>query len=378
MRIDVGVATDIGRVREGNEDSYLVEPPLYAVADGMGGHKGGEVASHLALDTIEQLFHSDEGTLAQQVKQANRAVFERSQEDSAVTGMGTTLTAAVHEGSQLRLAHVGDSRAYLMRAGAFRQLTNDHTLVARMVKAGEITQAQAKVHPQRNIITHSVGTTEDVAVDEDLVPLLDGDRVLLCSDGLTDMVTEEQIAAILETEPDPQRCADRLIKAANRAGGIDNITVVVLDALAEESDPEPAPGGAGTGRGLRRWVAGGLAALVLLVGAFFLLRAYVDRQWYVGESAGKVTVFQGIPARPLGLSLSHVDTATDIDASSASALEVHRDLPQGISAESREDAFAIVEQIRADIDAATEPPKPDKPAGGGGADGGGEGGGGNP
>ncbi len=364
MRIEVGVATDIGKVREGNEDSYLVEPPLYAVADGMGGHKGGEVASQLALETIEELFQRDEGTLAQQVKQANRAVFERSQEDQAVSGMGTTLTAALQEGSKLRLAHVGDSRAYLMRAGSFRQLTNDHTLVARMVKAGEITQAEARVHPHRNVITHSVGTTAEVAVDEDLVPLLDGDRVLLCSDGLTDMVTEEQIAAILEAEPSPQRGADRLIKAANRAGGIDNITVVVLDAISEDGDREEPLGGGG--HRTRRWIAGGLAALVLLVGTFFVFQAYIDRQWYVGESTGKVAVFQGLPAQPLGISLSHVDTTTEIDASAAVALVVYRDLPEGISAESRDRAFAIVEQIRADIAEAEAPTKPDKPRNGGG------------
>jgi protein phosphatase len=286
--------------------------------------------------------------------------------------MGTTLTAAQQEGTQLRLVHVGDSRAYLLRAGSFRQLTNDHTLVARMVKAGEITQDEAKVHPHRNVITHSVGTTPEVAVDEDLVPLIDGDRVLLCSDGLTDMVTEDQIAAILETEPAPQRAADRLIKAANRAGGIDNITVVVLDAIAEDEDPEPSPGGTGPANRTRRWVMGGLVALVLVVGALFAFRAYIDHQWYVGESSAKVAVFQGIPAHPLGLSLSHVDTTTEIDAASATSLELYRDLPQGISAEDRERAFAIVEQIRTDIAAAAEPPKPDKS---GGNDGGGNGGG---
>ena len=175
MKVHVGVATDIGRVREGNEDSYLIEPPLYAVADGMGGHRGGEVASQLALETIEDLFRTDAGSLADQVREANRAVFDQSQEDTAVSGMGTTLTAALVEGSELKLAHVGDSRAYLLRAGALRQLTADHTLVARMVKAGEITEAEAEVHPHRNVLTRSLGTEADVLVDEDVVGLLDGD-----------------------------------------------------------------------------------------------------------------------------------------------------------------------------------------------------------
>ena len=237
MKVQVGVATDIGRVREGNEDSYLIEPPLYAVADGMGGHRGGEVASQLALETIEDLFRKDEGSLVEQVRSANHAVYVQSQEDTAVSGMGTTLTAALVEGSELQLAHVGDSRAYLLRAGSLRQLTADHTLVARMVKTGEITEAEAEVHPHRNVLTRSLGTEADVQVDQDVVGLLDGDRLLLCSDGLTGMVTEDQIKAILETEPDPQRASDRLIKAANRAGGIDNITVVVLDAIGEDDDP---------------------------------------------------------------------------------------------------------------------------------------------
>jgi serine/threonine protein phosphatase PrpC len=366
MRIAVGVATDIGRVREGNEDSYLVEPPLYAVADGMGGHKGGEVASNLALETVEDLFRSGEGTLADQIREANRAVYARSQQDSAVSGMGTTLTAVLLDGSRLRLAHVGDSRAYMLRAGAFRQLTNDHTLVARMVKAGEITRDEARAHPHRNVITHSVGTAPEVSIDEDLIPLIDGDRVLLCSDGLTDMLTEDQIQAILETEPDPQRAADRLIKAANRAGGIDNITVVVMDAETEDGDPDPAVSDElERPHPWRRWIAGGLAALVFLVAAFFVFQAYVDRQWYVGESNGRVAVYQGIPARPLGMSLSHVDTTTEIAADDAASLELYRDLAQGINAESREDAYAIVDQIRTDVEAAAEPP----PKNGGGANG---------
>jgi PPM family protein phosphatase len=366
MRIAIGVATDIGRVREGNEDSYLVEPPLYAVADGMGGHKGGEVASQLALETVEALFHKGEGTLGEQVREANKAVFSQSQSDASVSGMGTTLTAALVEGSQLRLAHVGDSRAYLLRAGAFRQLTADHTLVARMVKAGEITQEEARVHPHRNVITHSVGTAPDVKVDEDLIPLLDDDLVLLCSDGLTDMLTEEQIQAIVETEPDPQRAADRLIKAANRAGGVDNITVVLLHAVGEEGDRLPLPGEGADPHRVRRWIIGGVAALVVLIGAFFVLRGYVDNQWYVGEAGGKVAVYQGVPARPLGLSLSRVDTTTEIASSDATAIVVYRDLAEGINAESRDEAFAIVEQMRTDIAAAAPPPKPERRNGGSG------------
>jgi protein phosphatase len=367
MRFEVGVATDIGKVREGNEDFYLVEPPLYAVADGMGGARGGEVASHLALDTVEDLFREGKGTLADQVRQANRAVHERSIEDASVSGMGTTLTAVQTEGPEVRLVHVGDSRAYLLRAGALRQLTKDHTLVARMVKAGEISQAEADVHPHRNVLTRVLGTEANVKVDEDTVPLLDGDRVVLCSDGLTSMVAEDQIQAILESEPDPHRASDRLIKAANRAGGVDNITVLILDAHGEDDDDEVRAASGDPRWG--RWIAGALAVIVLVVGAFFAFRAYVDRQWYVGVADDHVAVYRGLPAHPLGLSLSSVETTTDIPAQDAEALQLYQSLPDGIAAESRDDAFAIVEQIRKDVEAAA--PKPPKSGGGSGNGGGG-------
>ncbi len=367
MRIEVGVATDIGRVREGNEDSYLVDPPLYAVADGMGGHRGGEVASELALETIESLFREGATTLVEQVREANRAVFARSQADRAVSGMGTTLTAAHVEGGAVRLAHVGDSRAYLLRSGALRQLTDDHTLVNRMVKTGEITESEAEVHPHRNVLTRSLGTEAEVHVDEEQVPLMDGDRVLLCSDGLFGMVTEDQIQAILEAEPAPQRVADRLIKAANRAGGVDNITVIVLDAhdgvddatAVDAGDADLTPGervlreNAPT---IRRWIAGAVVAVVLLAGSLVALRAYVDRQWYVGVADGKVAIYQGIPATPLGYELHSVAEVTEIDATAAQALTLYAALPEGISANSRDDATAIVAQIRTDL-ASVKPPK---------------------
>jgi serine/threonine protein phosphatase PrpC len=374
MRFEVGVATDIGKVRKGNEDSYLVQPPLYAVADGMGGARGGEVASNLALETVEELFREGKGTLADQVRQANRAIHERSIEDATVSGMGTTLTAVQADGPDARLVHVGDSRGYLLRAGAFRQLTKDHTLVARMVKAGEISQAEADVHPHRNVLTRALGTEANVKVDEDTIPLLDGDRVLLCSDGLTSMVAQDQIQAILEAEPDPQRASDRLIKAALRAGGVDNITVLILDAHGEDGD-EIARGGP---RGPRwgRWIAGALAAIVILVGSFFAFRAYVDRQWYVGVADDHVAVYRGLPAHPLGISLSNVETTTDIPAQDAEALQLYVSLPEGIAAESRDDAFAIVEQIRKDVEAAAPKPPKDGGSGTGGGSGGGSGNGG--
>ncbi|MGZ8565513.1 MAG: Stp1/IreP family PP2C-type Ser/Thr phosphatase [Actinomycetota bacterium] len=367
MRVEVGVVTDIGRVRDGNEDSYLVEPPLYAVADGMGGHRGGEVASQLALETVEELFLAGEGTLADQVREANRAVFTRSASDRSVTGMGTTLTAARIEGDGAHLVHVGDSRAYLLRAGSLRRLTEDHTLVNRMVKAGEISAAEADVHPHRNVLLRALGTDPDVEVDEQDLGLLAGDRLLLCSDGLTSMVTEDQVQAILEAEPQPQAAADRLVRAANRAGGIDNITVVVLDVLEGDDDPAsspaataserqpPATGAPPNARGSTaeparrvpwRWIVGAVVAIVILVAAFTGFRIWLDGRWYVGESNGNVAIFQGVPAQILGYELSSLEVETDLPADEVAALPDWDELPEGINANSREDALAIVARMQ--------------------------------
>ncbi|MEP6972749.1 MAG: Stp1/IreP family PP2C-type Ser/Thr phosphatase [Actinomycetota bacterium] len=381
MRVDAGVATDIGHVRERNEDSFLVEPPLYAVADGMGGHRGGGVASELALEKVEELFLGGKSSLAEMVHAANRAVFERSMTDRKVMGMGTTLTAATIDDEGVHLAHVGDSRAYLLRASAFRQLTDDHTLVNRMVKAGEITREEADVHPHRNVVTRSVGTEAEVEVDEDDVPVIDGDRFLLCSDGLTGMVTEPQIQAILEATPNPQEAADRLIKAANRAGGIDNITVVILDihegsdvAVDDREGREGGRGGATlrsavpkgrapqteprasrrpTNAAIKRWATRLAIVAVAVLAVFFAARIYIDRQWYVGESGGYVAVYQGIPAQVAGVPLSHIELETDIQSADVAQLPQYPELSKGITAGDRTEALAIVEQIRSDVKAAT-------------------------
>ncbi len=383
MRVVVGVATDIGRVRERNEDSYLVQPPLYAVADGMGGARGGAVASSLALDKVEEQFRGGKGSLGELIRSANRTVFERSISDRKVSGMGTTLTAATVDEHGAHLGHVGDSRAYLLRAGSLRQLTDDHTLVNRMVKAGEITPQEAGVHPHRNVLTRSVGTEPEVVVDEEDVPLIDGDRLLLCSDGLTGMVTEPQIQAILETTPDPQEAADRLIKAANRAGGIDNITVVILDIHDTDEDDPPDRGGRGTvasrradpeerSRGaastgivgpqrrlrpspasVKKWAIRTGVVVLAVLAVFFAVRVYLDRQWYVGEADGHVAVYQGIPAKFGGLRFSHVEVETDIPASAVAELPQYPALADGITANDRTEAERIVEQIRRDLTATT-------------------------
>jgi PPM family protein phosphatase len=425
MNVRVGAATDIGQVREGNEDSYLVEEPLYAVADGMGGHRGGEVASSLALETVQELFERHEGTLTDQVVEANRAVFDRSQSDRNVSGMGTTLTAALIDGDKVHLVHVGDSRAYLLRGGQLSQLTEDHTLVHRMVMEGEITEAEAETHPHRSILTRALGVDENVQVDEGDVQVENGDRLLLCTDGLTGMVSEEEIQQIMLDAAEPQEAVDRLVKMANRAGGIDNITAVILDfgevgggrdattrseiphqptverpvpeaAPPERSDitivgapiPEPPPKESSasapkvatdtsrfaTSRpapwsrppsppassrppshlGRRVGIWAGVTVSVVVLGALGL-RLFLDTQWYVGVSNGRVAIFRGVPSEVAGFELHSVVVESPLSAAKAESLATWRGLPEGITTDDREGANAVVEQIRKDLARAEQP-----------------------
>ena len=376
MKVTAAVATDVGLVREGNEDSYLTDEPLFAVADGMGGHRGGEVASQLAVETLEKLFKKGIGELPDQVQEANRVVFERSVVDERVAGMGTTLTAALVEGDRIRLAHVGDSRAYLLREGDLRLLTEDHTLVHRMVTEGEISKEEAETHPQRSVLTRALGVDTVVDVDDDTVQVRPGDRLLLCTDGLTSMVSEQAIEEVLRAVPDPQEAAERLVRLANEGGGTDNTTVVVLDfsddaaavrpkeeptPSSEAMAPAPTPEPARSRRRLRRklliWI-GIIVALVVV--ALVGLRLYLDSQWYVGVSDGHVAIFQGIPTEVAGFDLHHVVVQTTISAEKAESLAFWQNLGAGKTAEDREGAGAIVEQIRQDVEE-MRVPKPNQP-----------------
>lgn len=230
MRIKVGTATDTGLVRESNEDAYLSEPPLYAVADGMGGHRGGEVASALALETLGEGFKKEgPDGVADTVQRANQAIYEQGSRDKAVAGMGTTLTVAVAGEDSLHLVHVGDSRAYLYRDGELKPLTEDHTMVQEMVNEGSLTKEAAREHPQRSVLTRALGIWGAIEADDLNVPVRAGDRVLLCTDGLTATVPDDRVAEILRDNDDPQEAAEKLVEAANEAGGVDNTTVVVLD-----------------------------------------------------------------------------------------------------------------------------------------------------
>jgi PPM family protein phosphatase len=234
-----GRATDSGRKRRRNEDTLVIAPPLFAVADGMGGAQAGEVASKLAATTLED---TDSGSLKGEervvslIQEANRRVFERASSDPSTSGMGTTMTVALVEPNRVVIGHVGDSRAYLLRDHALEQLTEDHSLVHELMKSGKLSPEEAEVHPQRSVITRALGTDPDVDVDTFSVDTQTGDIFLLCSDGLTTMVDDDDILDVLERHHDDlDRAAKSLVSAANRGGGEDNITVVAF-AIADDAD----------------------------------------------------------------------------------------------------------------------------------------------
>jgi PPM family protein phosphatase len=392
MNVRIGASSDIGKARERNEDSFLVRRPLFAVADGMGGHRGGDVASSLALETLQGLKAPGDPSevmpaLVEEVRRANRRVLEKGEGDRNLRGMGTTLTALWSDGEKAYLAHVGDSRAYLLRDGTLQQLTEDHTLVQRYVREGRITPKEAGRHPQRSILTRALGVEEELPVDELTLDVLAGDRVLLCTDGLTSMIEEGQIQKILTTEQDPQAACNRLVEAANAAGGDDNITVILLDFVegdgsngggedtaAATGAPAPPQTSEGGGDRLRRQKATapeaeappprrrirwrrvavwGVIAIALLAAGWLALRIYVDHQWYVGESNGRVAISNGIPSTVLGRHLSHDEQTTDISSTSAEQLQPWQGLQDGITAKSLAGARNLIAQIRTDVSRAS-------------------------
>jgi serine/threonine protein phosphatase PrpC len=241
-------ASDTGKKRRRNEDSYVVSPPLFAVADGMGGAQAGEVASKLAAAALEEMTPGGESaaeTVTALIQEANRRVYERAASDPSTSGMGTTMTVAIVEGNDVTIGHVGDSRAYVARDGRLEQLTEDHSLVNELLKSGKLSREEADIHPQRSVITRAVGTDPDVDVDAFTVGAREGDVFLLCSDGLTDMVTDDDILDVVERHRgDLDRVTKALVSAANRGGGEDNITVIAFaiaaDAAVDETARMPA------------------------------------------------------------------------------------------------------------------------------------------
>ena len=233
------VATDPGRKRRQNEDAFVVRPPLFAIADGMGGARAGEIASALAAGALDEsgTRSGGEERVIELVQEANRRVHERASNDPATSGMGTTMTVALVEpNGDITFGHVGDSRAYVLRGDALEQLTDDHSLVAELVRRGELSASDAEVHPQRSVITRALGTDPDVDVDTFTVHPEPGDIYLLCSDGLSDMVAGDAIEEVLlRNRGDLDGTAKALVRAANRGGGDDNITAVLFEIVADDA-----------------------------------------------------------------------------------------------------------------------------------------------
>ena len=372
MRFAEGHRTDVGRGRPENEDNLLVdrEHGLYAVADGMGGHRAGEVASATAIETLKEAFLGGQ-RLDQAVVSANAAVFAKGADDPALQGMGTTITAIALEGDRTALfGHVGDSRAYLMRDGTVTQVTADHSLVEQLVREGRLTPEEAQHHPQRAIITRALGVDAQVEVDTYRVELKAGDRFLICSDGLTNMLSDDTIGQTLRRHADPQQAADTLVDMANQAGGDDNITVVILDALSDGGEPvvaapastavdappvvdvpaepfaeEPPPlGPEPGGRGLRGLLLWGLPIVAVIGIAVGAVGWYARRTYYVGLSTDRVTLFKGVPGGLLGWDPT-IDRQTDLTA--ADLTEADRaDLESGHRFANKADANRFLERLQ--------------------------------
>jgi protein phosphatase len=243
MRIGQRVAeTNPGRKRRRNEDTFVCDPPLFAVADGMGGAQAGEVASSLAAAALRERGEDGDGDgetrVVELIQEANRRVHQRALDDEAASGMGTTMTVALfHPDGAVTIGHVGDSRAYVLRDGRLDQLTDDHSLVAELVRRGELSPEEAEVHPQRSVITRALGTDPDVDVDTFTVQAQAGDLFLLCSDGLSTMVDADTIAGLIEkSRNDLHGAARSLIREANDRGGDDNITAVLFEVGEGEPD----------------------------------------------------------------------------------------------------------------------------------------------
>jgi PPM family protein phosphatase len=357
----VGVRTDVGRVREGNEDSYLAEPPLFVIADGMGGHSAGEVASETAVKVISdgasQVSSEDPRSLARLLNNANAAIYTKAQSDAALRGMGTTCTLVMTGEGNAYIAHVGDSRAYRLRDGGIEQLTDDHTLVGRMVREGQISSEEAQHHPQRNVITNALGLDSNIAVDLREIEARPGDRLLLCSDGLSSMVSDSDIASTANASEDPQEAAEALVELALEAGGEDNITVLVLDlggddvpvAAPQRSDTSPGPSSEvapTSSHPGRKWLGALLLLLVVLAAAYGAGNWALDNSYYVGvDESGRVTIYQGIPERIAGLTLAEpVEPSTSL--SLVDLPESRRALlRQGMKVESLEDAQSTVSNL---------------------------------
>ena len=379
--------SDVGSVREHNEDSYLVKTPLFVVADGMGGHEAGEVASRIAVTTMEA--HAPKSTspeaLANAVLKANEAVLRGAKDGTGKPGMGTTLTAAFVFEGEATIAQVGDSRAYLLHDGKLQRITRDHSLVADLIEQGRLTEAEARFHPQRSVITRALGSDPNMQPDLYTLHVEEGDRLVLCSDGLCSMIADDEIEAILLDNPAPAQACDALVEEAIIAGGLDNVTVIVIDPLGdppsdedevtyfeerivgvpeddEEEEPAVEPSVApvasksANGRGGKHhktkqkgrmapliWA---LAFVLILAAAGFGFYAFAQNSYYIIAEDGIVSVYRGLPGEVAGISVSWLESqAPDIDITKLTPM-VQNSLKNGISVESLDQADSLISEYR--------------------------------
>ena len=343
-RLSWAARTDVGSVREHNEDSYLVKPPLFAVCDGMGGHAAGEVASAIAIRTLDEAAPTaaDAQALGEAVEAANRAVIDGPKRGEGREGMGCTCTACLIDDDQMAVAHVGDSRLYLLRNGTLVRVTHDHSLVEELVDAGEITADEARTHPHRSWVTRALGSDPDMYADRFTLDVESGDRVILCSDGLSSMVEDAEIEDIVVSTPSPEVCVDALVSAALVSGGHDNVTCVVVDVVSDGRDEAAAHSAR---RAVRVW---GLSACAVLAGVLLVSVMIISSCWYLSTTNGYVSVYQGIEGDLLGISLSRLDTMTDVVTTSLPESLQHQ-LSDGIPVGSEDEALATVESYRDQI-----------------------------
>ena len=339
-----GARSDVGLVRGHNEDSFLVKAPLFAVCDGMGGHAAGEVASGIAVRTIAENApdHADEILLGAAVETANAAVLDGALNGMGKMGMGCTATCVYIEDNRMSIAHVGDSRVYLLHDGTLVRITHDHSYVEELVDAGEITADEARVHPSRSIITRALGSDPDMYADHFTLDVSTGDRIILCSDGLSSMVSDKDIEELAVSSVTPQAAADTLVSAALTNGGHDNVTVIVVDVvedgLAEVHRKE-------RNRGVLTWV---IIAVVALLGITFVLGALIRNSWYVANNQGTVAICRGVAGDVLGLSLHEVVETTSVSTSDLPEAIQHQ-LNEGISVANEEEARLTIERYRDQI-----------------------------
>ena len=337
--ISFGSRTDIGYVRDHNEDSLIIIPPLFAVADGMGGHEAGEIASEITVNTLAELApsHLDAEGLTAAVEAANYNVMKAPRQGIGRDGMGTTLTAAMLEGERLLIAQVGDSRAYLLHKGHLQQITRDHSLMADLIEAGQITPEEARVHPNRSVITRAIGS--DIHMRPDIYELnVDaGDRILLCSDGLSSMISNNAIESIMRRQSDAQHCADELVTAALENGGADNVTVVVADG----------PGVREVGEKKRAhksrvfYIGLAIALVAVIFAAGFGGYAFISNSAYLIEENGKVSVYRGTPDDFMGIKLSTLDHTTNVDVDKLQPGVANR-IKEGMSVSSIDEANSLI------------------------------------